>query len=54
MFVSYNGVLMCTVGVDKTAKVFEITNFDMINMFRLDFIPRTGAWVSAHVLVPDM
>ena len=46
MIVSYNGTLMCTLGADKTAKVFEITNFDMINMLRLEFTPKTAVWVS--------
>ena len=45
MVVSNNGALMVTVGDDKGAKVFEVANFDMINMFRLAFVPLTAAWV---------
>ncbi|KER25803.1 hypothetical protein T265_06833 [Opisthorchis viverrini] len=36
---SCDGELACTVGDDKTAKVFDVLNFDMISMMKLDFIP---------------
>uniref|UniRef100_A0A183BC71 WD_REPEATS_REGION domain-containing protein n=1 Tax=Echinostoma caproni TaxID=27848 RepID=A0A183BC71_9TREM len=36
---SSDGELACTVGDDKTAKVFDVVNFDMISMMKLDFIP---------------
>ena len=35
MAVSYNGELMCTVSEDKAMKVFDVINFDMINMLKL-------------------
>ncbi|CAL8075328.1 unnamed protein product [Calicophoron daubneyi] len=37
--VSFDGELACTVGDDKTAKVFDVINFDMISMMKLDFTP---------------
>ncbi|CAH8610930.1 unnamed protein product [Schistosoma intercalatum] len=37
--VSCDGELACTVGDDKTAKVFDVINFDMISMMKLDFSP---------------
>ena len=32
--VSSNGSLMCTAGADQSVKVFDVINFDMINMIR--------------------
>ncbi|KAI1727510.1 cyclophilin type peptidyl-prolyl cis-trans isomerase/CLD domain-containing protein [Ditylenchus destructor] len=44
--VNYNGVLMATCcKQDKSVKVFDVPNFDMINMFKLDFHPRALCWV---------
>ncbi|KAF6775731.1 hypothetical protein AHF37_04278 [Paragonimus kellicotti] len=37
--ISVDGELACTVGDDKTAKVFDVINFDMISMMKLDFMP---------------
>nr|CAH8871480.1 unnamed protein product [Trichobilharzia regenti] len=37
--VSCDGELACTVGDDKTAKVFDVINFDMISMLKLNFMP---------------
>ncbi|KAH8862753.1 Peptidylprolyl isomerase domain and WD repeat-containing protein 1 [Schistosoma japonicum] len=37
--VSCDGELACSVGDDKTAKVFDVINFDMISMMKLDFSP---------------
>ncbi|KAJ8305534.1 hypothetical protein KUTeg_016079 [Tegillarca granosa] len=45
MSVSGNGELCCTISDDKSAKVFDVVNFDMINMMKLDFIPQTSAWI---------
>ncbi|KAI9010691.1 hypothetical protein DFJ74DRAFT_685365 [Hyaloraphidium curvatum] len=42
--VSFDGTLLATVGVDKFLKVFDVVNFDMINMIKLDFAPRTACW----------
>ncbi|KAI5732497.1 hypothetical protein M8J76_001012 [Diaphorina citri] len=38
---NYNGTLLCTVASDKAMKVFDVINFDMINMIKLDFTPLT-------------
>lgn len=33
--VSSEGALFCSVGDDKAMKVFDVVNFDMINMLKL-------------------
>ncbi|CAI5441756.1 unnamed protein product [Caenorhabditis angaria] len=41
-----DGTLLATVcETDKTVKVFDIANFDMINMIKLDFPPRVAQWI---------
>lgn len=35
---------------DKTVKVFDIVNFDMINMFTLEFEPRCVEWIGQSAL----
>ncbi|CAD6195588.1 unnamed protein product [Caenorhabditis auriculariae] len=43
---NFNGTLLATVCEgDKSVKVFDVENFDMINMIKLDFPPRTAAWI---------
>ncbi|KAL9711194.1 Peptidyl-prolyl cis-trans isomerase cyp15 [Leucoagaricus gongylophorus] len=42
---SADGQLFATVSEDKTAKVFDVVNFDMINIIKLDFVPHTCCWV---------
>jgi peptidylprolyl isomerase domain and WD repeat-containing protein 1 len=39
------GSLLCTSSTDKTVKIFDVINFDMINMIRLDFTPLTTCWI---------
>lgn len=39
------GTLLCSAAVDKSLKIFDIVNFDMINMMRLDYIPSCAEWV---------
>lgn len=41
------GSLLCTSSVDKTAKIFDVINFDMINMIKLDFTPGCTCWISS-------
>lgn len=36
---NFDGTLLCTVSLDKSLKVFDVINFDMINMLKLDFTP---------------
>ncbi|VDN95041.1 unnamed protein product [Brugia pahangi] len=44
--VNHNGTLMATVCMqDKSVKIFDISNFDMINMLSTEFAPRTAAWI---------
>ncbi|XP_033120837.1 peptidylprolyl isomerase domain and WD repeat-containing protein 1-like [Anneissia japonica] len=42
---SGDGMLLCTISEDKTLKVFDVINFDMINMIRLPYIPSCCEWV---------
>ncbi|GMT14998.1 hypothetical protein PFISCL1PPCAC_6295 [Pristionchus fissidentatus] len=44
--VNFNGTLLATAcAEDKSIKIFDVENFDMINMIKLDFAPRTIAWI---------
>ena len=43
--VNANGSLLATVASDKAVKVFDVINFDMINMLKLDYVPSTAVWV---------
>ena len=43
---NHDGTLLITISAeDKAAKIFDVLNFDMINMFNLEFCPRTAAWI---------
>ncbi|KAJ3570103.1 hypothetical protein NP233_g4631 [Leucocoprinus birnbaumii] len=42
---SADGQLLATISEDKTAKVFDVVNFDMINIIKLDFTPHACCWV---------
>ncbi|XP_064625093.1 peptidylprolyl isomerase domain and WD repeat-containing protein 1-like [Lineus longissimus] len=44
---SPNGEYYCTVSEDKTLKVYDIVNFDMINMIKLGFVPSCCYWIFA-------
>jgi peptidylprolyl isomerase domain and WD repeat-containing protein 1 len=43
--VSEDGLYLATISADKTLKVFDIKNFDMINMIKLDFVPKLICWI---------
>uniref|UniRef100_A0A0N5AIS8 peptidylprolyl isomerase n=1 Tax=Syphacia muris TaxID=451379 RepID=A0A0N5AIS8_9BILA len=44
--VNYNGTLLSTVcKEDKSLKIFDVPNFDMINMFKINFAPETACWI---------
>lgn len=45
MVANCNGLFLCTVSMDKSAKIFDIINFDMINMMELNFIPYRAEWI---------
>ncbi|CAD7077732.1 unnamed protein product [Hermetia illucens] len=40
-----NGTLLCTASADKSMKIFDVINFDMINMIKLDFVPGCAEWI---------
>ncbi|VDN02587.1 unnamed protein product [Thelazia callipaeda] len=44
--VNHNGTLMATVCMfDRSLKIFDVPNFDMINMLNTNFSPTTAAWI---------
>ncbi|VDO93446.1 unnamed protein product [Soboliphyme baturini] len=45
MEVNSNGTLMCTISDDKSMKIFDVINFDMINMMKLGYTPCSCAWI---------
>ncbi|MEE6458392.1 hypothetical protein FKM82_000276 [Ascaphus truei] len=42
---SAEGALFCSVGDDKAMKVFDVVNFDMINMLKLSYHPGQAEWI---------
>ncbi|KAI0695992.1 hypothetical protein BC835DRAFT_1272557 [Cytidiella melzeri] len=40
-----DGQLFASVAEDGSAKVFDVVNFDMINMIKLGYVPNTCCWV---------
>ncbi|ORY51823.1 hypothetical protein BCR33DRAFT_752713 [Rhizoclosmatium globosum] len=38
------GALFASAGADKALKIFDVINFDMINILSLDYLPRALAW----------
>ncbi|XP_066601838.1 peptidylprolyl isomerase domain and WD repeat-containing protein 1 isoform X2 [Prorops nasuta] len=45
MAASSDGVYACTISLDKTMKVFDVINFDMINMMDLGYVPQCVEWI---------
>jgi peptidylprolyl isomerase domain and WD repeat-containing protein 1 len=43
--ISVDGLLMCTISSDKSLKVFDVVNFDMITMIKLGYHPGCCDWV---------
>lgn len=43
--VNSKGSLLCSVSVDKSLKVFDVVNFDMIHMMRFTYTPNCAEWV---------
>lgn len=43
--VNVNGTYLCTASSDKSVKIFDVINFDMINMIKLDFEPKCAEWI---------
>ncbi|OQV23841.1 Peptidylprolyl isomerase domain and WD repeat-containing protein 1 [Hypsibius exemplaris] len=46
--VNVNGSLFATVSSDKSMKVFDVINFDMINMIKLGFQPQCCEWIHSY------
>lgn len=47
------GSLICTSSTDKSVKIFDVINFDMINMLKLDITPACTCWIySAGDTIP--
>lgn len=42
---SADGSLLATAAKDRSVKIFDVLNFDMINMFFLDYVPLVCAWI---------
>ena len=42
---SADGSLAASISSDKTAKIFDVLNFDMIAMLRLSFVPSCAEWL---------
>lgn len=42
---SVDGQVMCSTAEDKSLKVFDVVNFDMINMLRLEYVPGHCEWI---------
>ncbi|CAH1243726.1 PPWD1 [Branchiostoma lanceolatum] len=43
--VSTDGTMACTVSDDQAMKVFDVINFDMINMMKLGYHPGVAEWI---------
>ena len=53
--VNSTGSLLATCGTDKAVKVFDVINFDMINMLKLDYVPSCVAWIhKAGDAIPEL
>lgn len=42
---SADGGMFASAGSDKTIKIFDVVNFDLINMIKIDYIPRAVCWI---------
>ncbi|KAL3272238.1 hypothetical protein HHI36_022721 [Cryptolaemus montrouzieri] len=45
--VNVEGTLFCSASSDKSLKIFDVVNFDMINMMRLEYVPSVIEWIHA-------
>lgn len=43
--VSVDGLLCCTISNDKSVKIYDVVNYDMMLMIRLPFVPGAVEWV---------
>lgn len=53
--VNVTGSLLATCGADKAVKIFDVINFDMINMLKLDYVPSCASWIhKAGDAIPEL
>jgi peptidylprolyl isomerase domain and WD repeat-containing protein 1 len=45
MQVSVDGLLCCTISNDRSVKIYDVVNYDMMFMMRLSFVPGAIEWV---------
>nr|GMD69531.1 peptidyl-prolyl cis-trans isomerase CYP71 [Ipomoea batatas] len=43
--VSTDGMLCCTISNDRSVKIYDVVNYDMMAMIRLSFVPGSVEWV---------
>ncbi|KAG6629684.1 hypothetical protein I3843_14G103300 [Carya illinoinensis] len=43
--VSVDGLLCCTISSDRSVKIYDVVNYDMMVMIRLPFVPGAVEWV---------
>ncbi|KAM2571469.1 hypothetical protein EV2_006917 [Malus domestica] len=43
--VSVDGLLCCTISNDKSVKIYDVVNYDMMVMIRTEFVPGAVEWV---------
>lgn len=41
-----SGTFLCSASADKCVKIFDVINFDMINIIKLGFTPLTTCWIA--------
>jgi len=55
LVINSTGTLLCTLSSDRAVKIFDIVNFDMINILQLNFIPARACWIfNVGDLVPEV
>lgn len=42
---NFDGTLLCTISADKSIKIFDVVNFDMINMLKLSYVPSDCSFI---------
>jgi len=43
--ISYDGLWLCTIGFDKNVRIYDVCNFDLINSFKIPYLPLTCQWI---------
>ena len=49
---SHDGSLLVSIADDKSIKIFDVANIDMMAMLRLNFLPSCAAWIFKVGLQP--